>query len=799
MSVASAPTAASAAASERFSFVLDGVPVTVDADPKAPALGVLRDQLDVRGCKAGCSPQGLCGACTVLIDGKPRLTCTLPTKSLAGKSVTTLDGVPDADRAVLADAFVCAGATQCGYCTPGIVLSAWSLLQAEAAPTSEQITRALNQHACRCTGYTSIYTAIGAAAAVRRGEGTPLLPVARPEGAAIALGDRPYVDDLVRPGMLHGAVVLAPVARGRITMIDAEAARALGATVEVFRAVGDVLAHAGEIVAAVAAETLVAAKAAAAAIVVQVEPDLDRAIEVLARGRAVDGDVTAGLAASAHTVEVRYTLAATDPVYLEPEAALAVPVRGDDGAAGLTVYSQGHDAVAEARALTALVGRPVRVRLVPSGGSYGGKEAMTVAPVAARLAVATGRPVRVAVGLELGMRLHRRRPAAEVVVRAGCDAAGGALVLDVEVAFDGGADAFAADRIVGQALGAVPYRTAAHAVDARVVGSTSSPTGPIRGAGGIAVTVAVERALDALAARLGVDALALRAANLDGEAAAVLGALASEWDAGAGGLALARVDGSGGARVVLTVTGPGAVEVACNVPDLGQGRDETLLAALVASTGLSAEVFEFVWADSEVVGASALASAPVDAAARRAGEALASGGGPLAGRVGARYLGEDLDRGGPGWSGSLVKLDADGVIAGVWIAAAVGEGQDPRLAARLAEGAAHMGVGVALSESVEDVGGLPEGRFRMLGVLKPKGSPALHAVSVGVGAGHREVAEVVMMAVPAALANAVARAESTAEPRPGERTALPMKDSAAARGVGVRLPRAAPGAASTSG
>src|SRR6185503_15729236 len=97
--------------------------VTVEADPKAPALGVLRDELGVLGVKAGCSPQGLCGCCTVLIDGKPRLTCTLPTKSLAGKAVTTLASVPEAARLRLADAFATTHAAQCGYCTPAIVLS----------------------------------------------------------------------------------------------------------------------------------------------------------------------------------------------------------------------------------------------------------------------------------------------------------------------------------------------------------------------------------------------------------------------------------------------------------------------------------------------------------------------------------------------------------------------------------------------------------------------------------------------------------------------------------------------------
>ncbi|MFN7147523.1 MAG: hypothetical protein ACK4YP_27395, partial [Myxococcota bacterium] len=115
---------------------------------------------------------------------------------------------------------------------------------------------------------------------------------------------------------------------------------------------------------------------------------------------------------------------------------------------------------------------------------------------------------------------------------------------------------------------------------------------PIRGAGGTAVSFGVERALDALAAKVGLDGFALRARNVAGDAAAVLGSLAPAWADGARGLALARVDGSGGARVVLTVTGPDAIEVQCNVPELGQGRDEGLVAALVAATGLPASTFE---------------------------------------------------------------------------------------------------------------------------------------------------------------------------------------------------------------
>jgi xanthine dehydrogenase molybdenum-binding subunit len=796
--------------SQPLSFVLDGVPVTVEVDPKTASLAVLRERLGVHGCKAGCAPQGLCGCCTVLIEGKPRLTCTLPVKSLAGKTVTTLDGLPEADRALLADSFVRAGATQCGYCTPGIALSAWALLQAEATPSPEAITRALNQHLCRCTGYTAIAMAIGAAAAVRRGEACPLPALDRPEGAAIVLGGRPYTDDLERPGMLHGALVLAPAAAGRIETIDLDAARAIPGVIAVaLHAPGDRVAHAGDVVAVVAAGDPATAREAAAAVEVEIAADAadatvteaaggDGSVElvprvdaVLARARRVDGDVDAAFASCAFTVEERFELAPTDPVFLEPEAALAVPVRDAAGGAGLVVYSPGHDASAEARALTAALGMPVRVVLVPSGGSYGGKEALPVPLAAARLAAAAGRPVRVAVGLEDGMRLHPRRPGATVRARLGCDAEGRRLVVALQVRFAGGAACGGADRIVGQALGAVAYSTAALAVDAWVERTGGAPTGPIRGAGGIAVTFAIERCLDHLAAAAGLDPFVLRARNLDGDGAAVLAALADPWAAEAGprGLALGRVDGSGGARVVLTVAGPDSVEVQCNVPELGQGRDEALLAALVAVTGLPGDVFEIAWADSSVVGDGAPATSPVGDAARCAGALLALAGGSLADRVGERFVGEDPERAAPGWAANLAVLDATGAVRTVWTSVAMGAAQPPRLVANLAEGASHMGVGVALSEEIVETNGLPDGRLRLLGVLKPKGSPALVAVPVAREGGPREIAEVAILGVPGAIANAVAAGDGA------RRSALPMKDSLAARAVGVRPPRPPAGSA----
>lgn len=777
---------------EPFRFTLNGQAVAVDADPKTSTLEVLREQLGVHTCKAGCSPQGLCGCCTALIEGKPRLTCTLPIKSAAGKSITTMDGLPPEDRSLLAESFVRAGGTQCGYCTPGIVLSSWALLQGNATPSHDEITRALNQHLCRCTGYTAIYAAIERAAAVRRGEADPLTARPRPEGHEVTLGDRPYVDDLDRPGMLYGGVVLAPVAAGTIEAVDVEAARALPGVVAVRVRVapGERVGHAGDVVVSIAATSPGAVRAAQAAVVVKVTPGnidtggTDAPGEEVARLHRREGDVEAALQAAALRVTLRHTVAASDPVYLEPEAALAVPV-GE----GLHVYSAGHDATAESVALTSTLRTPVRVFLVPSGGSYGGKEGLVAPLIAAELAVETGLPVRLAVGLEAGMRLHPRRPAGVAELELGCDAEGRVTALRASLTMDGGVACLAPDHLVAQAIGSLVYDVPNVDLVARVVRTTHPSAGPIRGGGAVALCFAVEQAMADLARQRGEDGFGFRRRNVSTDTAAVMDALAEHIGAtspGAAspGIALGRADGSGGARVVLTVTGPDEVEVMCNVPELGQGRDEVLARELCRVTGLPGSAFTIVWADSAVVGTGAAATTPVEEAAAAAGQLLVEAGGALAGLVGRRFVGVASERAPGNVAVSVATLGEAGEVTSVVTATGYGERQDPRLVANLVEGASHMGLGVALSEEVEVRDDLPEGRFRFLGVLKPKGCARFEAVPVAMGGRARELSEAAMMSVPAAIAVAVATAEGRA------RAHLPMKDTAAARAVGVRPPKA---------
>jgi aerobic-type carbon monoxide dehydrogenase small subunit (CoxS/CutS family) len=137
-------------------FVVDGQQVEV-VDTGFSLLAALRAQLGVRSPKAGCNPQGQCGCCTVLVDGAPRVACVTPARRVAGRSITTVDGLPEADRARWAAAFLATGASQCGFCTPGIICRFEGLrAKGTAADDLPAVDRALAAHLCRCTGWQTI-------------------------------------------------------------------------------------------------------------------------------------------------------------------------------------------------------------------------------------------------------------------------------------------------------------------------------------------------------------------------------------------------------------------------------------------------------------------------------------------------------------------------------------------------------------------------------------------------------------------------------------------------------------------
>lgn len=154
-----------------IAFILNGSEVTVTVDGHHRLIDVLRKQLEQTGTKEGCG-EGECGACTVIIDGRAVNSCLYPALEVEGKSVTTIEGLrrPKNELSILQQAFVEHGAIQCGFCTPGMIMSAKALLDSNPDPSEEDIRDALLGNLCRCTGYVQIVEAVKEAAAQLKGK-----------------------------------------------------------------------------------------------------------------------------------------------------------------------------------------------------------------------------------------------------------------------------------------------------------------------------------------------------------------------------------------------------------------------------------------------------------------------------------------------------------------------------------------------------------------------------------------------------------------------------------------------------
>lgn len=151
---------------EQIRFTLNGAPTRLDTDPGRPLLWVLRSDLELTGTKYGCG-EGLCGACTVLVDGRAERACVLSIGDVAGKSVTTIEGLAQAeDLHPVQQAFVDHDALQCGYCTPGMILTAVSLLAENPGPTREEIIAGMEENLCRCGAHKRILEAIESVARI---------------------------------------------------------------------------------------------------------------------------------------------------------------------------------------------------------------------------------------------------------------------------------------------------------------------------------------------------------------------------------------------------------------------------------------------------------------------------------------------------------------------------------------------------------------------------------------------------------------------------------------------------------
>lgn len=142
----------------KIELTVNGEAVTLEGEPMARLLDVVREEMGLTGTKEGCG-EGECGACTVLLDGEPILSCLTPLFQCQGHQVDTIEGIAANQAREFIEGFVATGGVQCGACTPGVVISAWALLQRNENPSRDEIEEALAGNLCRCTGYEGIHRA----------------------------------------------------------------------------------------------------------------------------------------------------------------------------------------------------------------------------------------------------------------------------------------------------------------------------------------------------------------------------------------------------------------------------------------------------------------------------------------------------------------------------------------------------------------------------------------------------------------------------------------------------------------
>lgn len=844
-----------------IAFTLDGAARACTIGKRDTALPLLRGQLGCSRLKAGCSPQGVCGSCAALVDGKPRLTCTLPAKALDGKDVVTVAGL-GARGETIGRAFAAAGLAQSGYAVPGMVIACAAAIDkaGDAALSADDARKALMLHVSRELCTDAVVDAFLLADRALRDGADPAallgLPAdaaeVHPDRVAAAVGRRPSLDDLQRPGMLHAAVVFAPHARCRIDAVHVDDARAMAGVRAVLTAaelpaargagaathgvcVADwpVLVGAGattrgcaDLVAVVAADSLEAARAAAAAVRVDAqrfdpETDAHHAAgdpeRLIHRVTVERGEPRAALGAAAFKARAQLSTAGSDPAFVEPEAALAVPLHAEEGQPPrFRVYSGGQDLFRDLEQLCGVAGLDpdqLEVEHLPVGGSFGSRLDLGVAPHALLLAQATGRPVKLALEMAEGSRLHAGRHPTWSSVQLGCDADGQLVALRGRVILDTGGHAGAgplvADTIARHAAAA--YEIPHVELDVLCVRSDNPVSGASPGLGVPEWTFALETTLDRLAATAGLDPLELRRRNLlapgDHTAGAEV-AVPSTWNPGpllqrlstevtrlrdAGGsvgIALGtHVQGlpADVAAAALTVIGPGHVRIDVPFSEHGQGFAHRAIQAAAAHTGLPAAVFAL-----RTSTASDLPSGPtlsgrdrrlgvpaVAAAADRLAAALADAGG-LAPLIGQRFEAEHEAGPAIGLCAAAAAVGPDGKLAEVVVVSDVGVEPPDRACIGWLGGVAELGAELAVTAEREvDADAMPETRWTKLGVLKARHAPpvTVHAVAGGAAV---PLDDAVVAAVPAAIAAAVAAASGT----PVEH--LPMTDATVARGMGVR-------------
>ncbi|MFP4302993.1 MAG: molybdopterin-dependent oxidoreductase [Spirochaetaceae bacterium] len=548
-------------ADEELSLTINGTTHTVAA--QGSLLTLLRERLGLVGAKNGCGT-GECGSCTVLVNGKARRSCTLQLERLDGAEVTTIEALSaDGELHPIQHAFLEHGAVQCGFCTPGMVLSVKALLDRNPRPTEEEIRAALQGNLCRCTGYLPIIRAVqglagsrpklfGVAADSREtADAAPGKSPRRKDALPKVRGQKLFADDYAAPGQIYGAFAFSEEAHARLVSVETGAAESVPGVVTVLTArdlpgrngYGLMVPHQpvfaegeiryrGEVVAAVFAESEAIAREAAGLISGRYEPlepmmDPEANMSPEATPLHPDGNVAehyeftkgepeAAFAEAEIVIEGEYHTESVEHAYLEPEACLALPRDSDSpDAVLLTLYTPSQGSYRFREMIAASLDLPeesVRVIYTPCGGGFGGKEEPAIQIPCALAAHLTGRPVKMRLNREESIRISTKRHAAIVRMRHAARSDGTILAVHSETICDAGAYMSLTQPVVFRStvMASGPYEIPNVRAEAWGVYTTKNPSGAFRGFGSTQVAFAVEVQMDRIARAAGVDPMELR-------------------------------------------------------------------------------------------------------------------------------------------------------------------------------------------------------------------------------------------------------------------------------------------------
>jgi xanthine dehydrogenase molybdenum-binding subunit len=553
---------------QTYTFMVNGQRRQVVASPQTMLMDALRDQLRLTGTKDGCAV-GHCGSCMVIKDGEPARSCIVPMKRVDGAEIVTIEGVANGDGALhpVQQAYIDQGATQCGFCTPGFIMSTVALLEKKPNPSLKEIYDGHKWNICRCTGHNAIIRAVQQAAgqsvaalpAVKQPLNAISRPLPRPDAVEKVNGKGVYADDLYVDGMLHARALRSKYPHARLLRVDVSKAQEHPGVVAALTA-GDIpgrkdcgvhevdwpvlcydkVRYVGDAIALVVAESEEIAAAALNLIEVDYEPlpvvtgPKEAALpdapilhehiaghSASAHGNCLkhyhleNGDLAKGFAEADVTIEHEYRTQTVEHAFIEPEAGLAVP----DPTGRITVYCGGQIPFGDRSQIAASLNLPEdRIRVINCliGGAFGGKEDVSVQIHVALAAMITKRPVKMVLSRKESLMVHPKRHATIIRMKTGAKKDGTVTAHEAEIWGDGGAYASLSSHVMLRATthAAGAYEVRNVKVDTYAMYTNNTPSGAFRGFGVTQSAFAMESQMDQLAEALGLTPVEIRRKNV---------------------------------------------------------------------------------------------------------------------------------------------------------------------------------------------------------------------------------------------------------------------------------------------